>query len=92
MGAGSQIEIIGGRQAPALLADLGEICTLINPSGGSVVYLGDNAVQPTDADAVPFQPGHALTTDGTEQIYATSPVGSSTTVHKLKGVVYLGMV
>ena len=87
----SSIPLVPNAYVASLVAEKGQVTTVIN-SGPGTIYVGTyDTVRNTDLDAVPIVANRFLTWDGHSNLYASLPTGSAT-VYKLRGVVNMGMI
>ena len=84
------IKVTGIKRPATLLADYGEICTLVNSDAAITITLGhDNTVQPGDINSAPLGAGQVMSTDGSSQVYGINTGVQSAIVLKFPGVVFL---
>ena len=92
MKAFQTIQVGPGLANGPMLADFGEVCTLINADIANTLIIGDySSLQVGDEFTVPFGPGQSISVDGSTQVFAALPTGAQpVTVLKLPGTTQLG--
>ena len=76
-----------GGQATQIV-EAGESPALINNPGPNTIYVGnDSGIQPADANGiVPLAASGYMSSDGSEDLFATIPTGQTQTIYKISGV------
>lgn len=86
------IEVIGGTPTATLLADLDEVCTLVNADASNVLTISDvESAQPNDPlNTITLGPGQIMSSDGSGKIYGSAPPNMGLNVIKLIGITQYG--
>jgi hypothetical protein len=87
------ITVTGGATVGTLLADVDEVCTLLNTDPTNFLVLSDvNSALPGDILTAPLGPGQVISVDGTSQIYGSALAGVSIEVFKFPGSIQFSNV
>lgn len=87
----SSVPLVVNATVSALVAEKGEITTVVNAGPSSVIIGHYSTLQQGDQDVYPLAPNQFIVNNGQHEVYATLPAGQAT-MYKLTGIVFTGML